>query len=104
MQSDALSKFLVQNTIILIHTFSYSLVSYYIEADAHVMQIPHGNSRTNQKSYIRTCPSEVKKRPCNIKQEDAILADTANTAGSLMLQEPDFEVGNEVSDEIHKAT
>lgn len=74
----------------------YSLVSYYIEADAHVMQIPHGNSRTNQKSYIRTCPSEVKKRPCNIKQEDAILADTANTAGSIMLQEPDFEVGNEV--------
>ncbi|VDM09070.1 unnamed protein product [Wuchereria bancrofti] len=74
----------------------YSLVSYYIEADAHVMQIPHGNSRTNQKSYIRTCPSEVKKRPCNIKQEDAILADTANTSESIMLQEPDFEVGNEV--------
>lgn len=61
------------------------------------MQIPHGNSRTNQKSYIRTCPSEVKKRPCNIKQEDAILTDTANTSESIVLQEPDFEVGNEVS-------
>ncbi|EJD74412.1 hypothetical protein LOAG_18272 [Loa loa] len=74
----------------------YSLVSYYIEADAHVMQIPHGNSRTNQKSYIRTCPSEVKKRPCNIKQEGAILTDTANTPENVVLQEPDFEVGNEV--------
>ncbi|VDP14980.1 unnamed protein product, partial [Onchocerca flexuosa] len=74
----------------------YSLVSYYIEADAHVMQIPHGNSRTNQKSYIRTCPSEVKKRLSNIKQEDAVLTDTANTSRNIVLQEPNFEVGNEV--------
>lgn len=73
------------------------MVSYYIEADAHVMQIPHGNSRTNQKSYIRTCPSEVKKRLSNNKQEDAVLTDTANTSGNIVLQEADFEVGNEVS-------
>uniref|UniRef100_A0A915PLL6 Uncharacterized protein n=1 Tax=Setaria digitata TaxID=48799 RepID=A0A915PLL6_9BILA len=74
----------------------YSLVSYYIEADAHVMQIPHGNSRTNQKSYIRTCPSEVKKRPSSIKQEGVILDDATNESGTIVLQEPDFEVGNEV--------
>lgn len=73
------------------------MVSYYIEADAHVMQIPHGNSRTNQKSYVRTCPSEVKKRPCNIKQEDAIFTDTADSSGSIVLQEPHFEVRNEVN-------
>lgn len=61
------------------------------------MQIPHGNSRTNQKSYIRTCPSEVKKRPCNIKQEDGIINDTLNNEETIVLQEPDFGVGNEVS-------
>lgn len=61
------------------------------------MQIPHGNSRTNQKSYIRTCPSEVKKRSCNIKQEDGIPTDTPNASETAVLQEPEFGVDNEVN-------
>ncbi|VDN03545.1 unnamed protein product [Thelazia callipaeda] len=74
----------------------YVLVSYYIEADAHVMQIPHGNSRTNQRCYVRTYPSEVKKRLFNIKQG----CTETNSSEKIILHEPHFNVTEEVDVEV----
>lgn len=37
-------------------------MSYYIEPEAYVPLMPHGNSKFNQNVYIRKRPSEVKRR------------------------------------------
>uniref|UniRef100_A0A0N4UPL1 VEFS-Box domain-containing protein n=1 Tax=Dracunculus medinensis TaxID=318479 RepID=A0A0N4UPL1_DRAME len=40
----------------------YAVISYFIDSDAQVPIIPHGNSKKNDKGYVRTRPSEIRKR------------------------------------------
>lgn len=60
------------------------------------MQIPHGNARINQKSYIRASRSDVKRRSGAMKTECGVLTDGASTSGSIVLQDREFEIDSEV--------
>uniref|UniRef100_A0A0N5AYP1 Anaphase-promoting complex subunit 1 n=1 Tax=Syphacia muris TaxID=451379 RepID=A0A0N5AYP1_9BILA len=71
----------------------YALMSYYVEPDAYVPLMPHGNSKFNQNVYIRKRPSEVKRRAkkTGSNANNAAAAKSADPI-TLALSEADLKV------------